>query len=160
MPAVARPQLGRNGVLQGKKTECRWNGLRFQEDQGQDSRLPRSRQLQQAAAVQSDGREHRPLDRRADSRMLQGDGAGERGQRRQSMSQTPTKTRRAHYEGKRNFLLDSGRGPLYRHSRRSSFALQDAIFAAISAIRSTSPTKTSPKRRSCVKSPIFRPRTS
>ena len=34
------------------------------------------------------------------------------------------------------------------------------IFAAISAIRSTSPTKTSPKRRSCVKSPIFRPTTS
>ena len=31
---------------------------------------------------------------------------------------------------------------------------------AISAIRSISPTKTSPKRRSCGKSPIFRPRTS
>lgn len=48
----------------------------------------------------------------------------------------------------------------YTALRRSSFALQDAIFAAISAIRSTSPTKTSPKRRSCVKSPIFRPTTS
>lgn len=44
--------------------------------------------------------------------------------------------------------------------RRSSFALQDAISAAISAIRSISPTKTSPKRRSCVKSPISLPITS
>ena len=44
--------------------------------------------------------------------------------------------------------------------RQSSFALLDAISDAISAIRSTSPTKTSPKRRSCGKSPIFRPRTS
>lgn len=26
--------MGRNGVLQGKKTECRRNGLRFQADQG------------------------------------------------------------------------------------------------------------------------------
>lgn len=41
MPAVARPQLGRNGILQSKKTECRRNGLRFQADQGQDSRLSR-----------------------------------------------------------------------------------------------------------------------
>ena len=82
MLAAARPQLGHHPLLPRPRAGSERHGGGLHPSEARHQGAPGSPKPERRAALQSDGREHRPLVRGPGAAVLQGHGAGERGQHR------------------------------------------------------------------------------